>query len=178
SALTARKATQASSAMLDKVVVEASFDAAKDDSEREAALKLARDATTRFPISRLTAIEYIDLLQRMGRHRQAVDYLHSQLAVTHSDARYFKMLAISHAALQQKTLQHQATAELYVLQGSVPAAVDQLKLARSAADADFYTMSEVDARLRELNGQIEEQRKAAGKRAPPPDDDSKGKKSH
>jgi predicted Zn-dependent protease len=60
----------------------------------------------------------------------------------------------------------------------VPAAVDQLKLARTAADADFYTMSEVDARLRELNGQIEEQRKAAGKRAPPPDDDSKGKKSH
>ncbi|HEX4597523.1 MAG TPA: M48 family metalloprotease [Burkholderiaceae bacterium] len=178
SALTARKATQASSAMLDKVVVEASFDAAKDDSEREAALKLARDATTHFPISRLTAIEYIDLLQRMGRHRQAVDYLHSQLAVTHSDSRYFKMLAISHAALQQKTLQHQATAELYVLQGSVPAAVDQLKLARTAADADFYTMSEVDARLRELNGQIEEQRKAAGKRAPPPDDDSKGKKSH
>jgi predicted Zn-dependent protease len=87
------------------------------------------------------------------------------------------MLATSHAALQQKTLQHQATAELYVLQGAVPAAVEQLKLARSAADADFYTMSEVDARLRQLNGQIEEQRKAAGKR-PAPDDDGKSKKSH
>jgi beta-barrel assembly-enhancing protease len=75
------------------------------------------------------------------------------------------MLAVSHSALQQKTLQHQATAELYVLQGAVPAAVEQLKLARSAGDADFYTMSEVDARLRELNGQIEDQRKASGRRA-------------
>ena len=176
SALAARKATQASSAMLDKLVADASFDAARDDSEREAALKLARDDTAHFPISRLTAIEYADLLQRAGRHRQAVDYLHNQLALTRSDPRYFKMLAVSHAALQQKTLQHQATAELYVLQGAVPAAVDQLKLARTAADADFYTMSEVDARLRELNGQIDEQRKAAGKRAPPDDDDGKGKK--
>jgi predicted Zn-dependent protease len=173
SALAARKATSAPSAILDKLVVEASFDAAKDDSEREAALKLGRDATARFPVSRLTAIEYADLLQRMGRHRQAVDYLHSQLALTHSDPRYYKMLAVSHSVLQQKTLQHQATAELYVLQGAVPAAVEQLKLARSAADADFYTMSEVDARLRELNGQIEDQRKASGRKG---SDD--GKKPH
>jgi len=177
SALAARKATQSPSAMLDKIVSEASFDAAKDDSGREAALKLARDATAHFPTSRLTAIEYADLLQRVGRHQQAVDYLHNQLALTHSDPRYYKILAISHAALQQKTLQHQATAELYVLQGAVPAAVEQLKLARTAADADFYTMSEVDARLRQLNGQIDEQRKAAGKR-PAQDDDSKSKKSH
>jgi beta-barrel assembly-enhancing protease len=175
SALAARKATQAPSAMLDKLVAEASFDAAKDDGERDAALKLGRDATARFPVSRLTAIEYADLLQRAGRHKQAIDYLHNQLALTHSDTRYFRMLAASHAALQQKTLQHQATAELYVLQGSVPAAVEQLKLARSAADADFYTMSEVDARLRELNGQIREQQKAAGRKT---DDDSKEKKPH
>ncbi len=86
------------------------------------------------------------------------------------------MLAVSHAALQQKTLQHQATAEMYLLQGAVPAAVEQLKLARSAADADFYTMSEVDARLRWLNGQIQEARKASGKRSSPDDDGEKGKK--
>jgi predicted Zn-dependent protease len=180
SALLARKATQTPSAILDKLVTEASFDAAKDDSEREAALTLGREAAARFPVSRLTAIEYADLLQRVGRHQQAVDYLHSQLGLTHSDPRYFRMLATSHAALQQKTLEHQATAELYVLQGSVPAAVEQLKLARNAADADFYTMSEVDARLRELNGQIREQQKQSGRRGPPPDDDDggKGKKLH
>jgi len=176
SALTARRSTQGPSAILDKVVNEASFQAARDDNEREAALKSARETAARFPLSRLTAIEYADLLQRMGRNRQAVDYLREQLALTHSDPRYFQMLAVSHAALQQKTLQHQATAEMYLLQGAVPAAVEQLKLARSAADADFYTMSEVDARLRWLNGQIQEARKASGKRSSPDDDGEKGKK--
>jgi beta-barrel assembly-enhancing protease len=177
SALSARRGIQASSAILDKMVAEASFQAAHDDDGREAALKLAREATTRFPLSRLTAIEYIDMLQRVGKHRQAIDYLRNQLALTHSDPRYFRMLAVSHAALQEKTLQHQATAEMYVLQGAVPAAVEQLRLARSAADADFYTMSEVDARLRQLNGQIEEEEKAAGrKRTSSEDGDSKGKR--
>ncbi|HEX4585973.1 MAG TPA: M48 family metalloprotease [Burkholderiaceae bacterium] len=171
SALAARRGTQGSSAILDKLVAEASFQAATNDSERDAALKLARDATARFPLSRLTAIEYADVLQRAGQHRQAIDYLRDQLGLTHSDPRYFQMLAASHAALQQKTLQHQATAEMYVLQGAVPAAVEQLRLARSAADADFYTMSEVDARLRQLNGQIREQRKEAGKKDPGPDDE-------
>jgi predicted Zn-dependent protease len=179
SALTARHGTQAPSAILDKMVAEASFRVARDDGEREAALKLAREATARFPLSRLTAIEYAELLQRMGSHRQAIDYLRNQLALTHSDPRYFQMLAASHAALQEKTLQHQATAEMYVLQGAVPAAVEQLRLARSAADADFYTMSEVDARLRQLNGQIEEQQKASGKKRKSPDDgDDKDKKGN
>jgi predicted Zn-dependent protease len=175
-ALAARQSTPAVSAILDKLVTEASYEAADDDSQREAALKLGRDAAARFPLSRLTAIEYGSLLQRMGRHRQAIDYLRDQLALTHSDPRYFEMLAASHAALQQKTLQHQATAEMYVLQGAVPAAVEQLRLARSAADADFYTMSEVDARLRELRGQIKEQQKESGKRSGPDDDSDKGKK--
>jgi len=175
SALTARRGTQAPSAILDKLVAEASFQAARDDSEREAALKLAREATVRFPLSRLTAIEYADLLQRTGSHRQAIDYLRNQLALTHSDPRYFRMLAASHAALQEKTLQHQATAEMYVLQGAVPAAVEQLRLARSAADADFYTMSEVDARLRQLKGQIEEQQKGSGRKRSGSDGDKEKK---
>ncbi|MBV8211100.1 MAG: M48 family metallopeptidase [Burkholderiaceae bacterium] len=164
SALAARRSTQAPSAILDKAVTETSFQAATDDRGRQAALKLARDAAERFPLSRLTAIEYAGLLQRSGEHRQAIDYLRNQLALTHSDPRYYQMLAGSHAALQQKTLQHQAAAEMYVLQGAVPAAVEQLKLARSAADADFYTMSEVDARLRQLNDQIAEQKKGGRKR--------------
>lgn len=174
SARTARRLTTEPSAILDKLVTQATFYAASDDQGREAALKLARDAATRFPVSRLTAMEYVDLLQQAGHHRQAIDYLRQQLGLTHSDPKYYELLATSHAALQQKTLQHQATAEMYLLQGSMPAAMEQLKLARSAADADFYTMSEVDARLRQLNNQINEERKAAGKK--PTSDDGDGKK--
>jgi len=175
-AQTARQATKASSPTLDKLVNEASLAAATTDEQREAALNGAREATARFPLSRLTAIEYAEALQRLGRHRAAIDYLRGQLALTHSDPSYYDMLAISHAALQQKTLQHQATAEKYLLEGERGAAVEQFKLARSAADADFYTMSEVDARLRELNDQIKEEQKASGKKHDDSDSGGKGKK--
>ena len=47
----------------------------------------------------------------------------------------------------------------------------------SAADADFYTMSEVDARLRQLRGQIREQQKDSGRKGSGSDDeDSKDSK--
>jgi len=176
SAMAARRSTQASSAILDKLVDEAGFAAAGNDAERETAIKQAHDATARFPLSRLTAIEYVDQLQRQGHHRVAIDYLRSQLALTRSDPRYFELLATSHAALQQKTLQHQATAEMYMLQGAPGAAVEQLKLARSAADADFYTMSEVDARLRQISGLLRQAEKDSGHRRSEPDSGGDGKK--
>jgi predicted Zn-dependent protease len=50
-------------------------------------------------------------------------------------------------------MQHQAQAEYYVLQGSLPAAIEQLQLARSAGDGDFYQLSVIDARLKELRNQ-------------------------
>jgi len=50
------------------------------------------------------------------------------------------------------------------LKGSLPAAIQQLQLARDAGDADFYTLSAVDARLRDLRTrQAEEKKEMAGK---------------
>jgi beta-barrel assembly-enhancing protease len=175
SAVMARGETRAPSAMLDKLVNQATLAAAGNDAEHEAALKATFETTTRFPLSRLTAIEYADELQKLGRHKDVIDYLHNQLALTHSDARYFQLLAVSHAALQQKTLQHQATAEVYLLEGARAAAVEQLKLARNAGDADFYTMSEVDARLREISDEMRQEVEAKHKREEPKQDPDTGK---
>ena len=43
---------------------------------------------------------------------------------------------------------------MYALLGSTEAAVYQLSLAQKVADGDFYTMSQIDARLRELREQL------------------------
>jgi predicted Zn-dependent protease len=53
----------------------------------------------------------------------------------------------------KRLLQHQAQAEVYVLQGSIPAAIEQLTLARAAGDGDFYQLSVIDARLKDLRTQ-------------------------
>jgi len=177
-ALAARRlAKQQPAPMLDKAVSDARYAAARTPAERDAAIALARDATARFPLSRMTAMHYVDLLQRDGRHDVAVAYLREQLALPRSDSTYFSLLARSYSELGQRTLQHQAVAEAYLLMGSTPAALEQLQLARKAADADFYVLSEVDARVRQLAQQMKEQREdmiRQGQR-PPDDDRQKGR---
>ena len=172
----ARRLARTPAAMLDKIVSEARFTAARTDTERAEAVRFARDAMLRFPISRLAAINYVELLQRSGQHEAAAAYLREQIALPKSEPAYYELLARSYAALDRKTLQHQATAEMYLLLGSLPAAIDQLQSARRFADADFYVMSEVDARLRQLTQKIREQRGelAKGGRAAPPDEGHKG----
>jgi hypothetical protein len=44
-----------------------------------------------------------------------------------------------------------ALAESYVLSGALPAAVDQLNIARKAQDVSFYDQAVIDARERELH---------------------------
>jgi predicted Zn-dependent protease len=58
----------------------------------------------------------------------------------------------------------------------VPAAIDQLQQARRANDADFYTMSEVDARLRQLNQQMREYREQLAREGRSVPDDSTGRR--
>jgi predicted Zn-dependent protease len=65
----------------------------------------------------------------------------------------------AYAALGKRLLQHQAQAEVYVLQGSLPAAIEQLTLARAAGDGDFYQLSVVDARLKDLRTQHSQEAK-------------------
>ena len=173
----ARRASPAPSAMLDKLLSQAQLAAARSDADRAEALRLAREATQRYPLSRLTSLHYVDTLQKAEQHDAAVGYLREQLAVPRSDPRLFERLALSYERLGRRALQHQATAEMYVLRGAGTAAVEQLQLARRANDADFYTMSEVDARLRQLTQQMRERREELARegRRPPPDED-KGKR--
>lgn len=168
----ARRGTKAPSAILDKVVSEARYFAAvaaNDEAGREQALREAHEAVQRFPLSRLTAQHYVTMLQHMDRHQQAIDYLRDQLAVPKTDPNYYAALARSYTALNRRTLQHQAVAEMYALLGALPSAVDQLQMARKAADADFYVMSEIDARLRQLQQQIKENAEQAVRNRPQDD---------
>lgn len=167
----ARKRAATATPMLDKLYAQARFAAAATPQERDDAIRFAREATTRFPVSRLTALNHVDLLQQAGRHEEVIAYLREQIALPRGEPKQYELLARSYAAMNRRTLQHQATAELYVALGATPAAIEQLQLARKAADADFYVLSEVDARLRQLQQQLKEQREAlarSGRRSEEP----------
>jgi predicted Zn-dependent protease len=93
---------------------------------------------------------YLALLHQAGRYAEARDLISRELKLYPKDLRLHSLYAKTYAALGKRLLQHQAQAEVYVLQGSYPAAIEQLMLARSAGDGDFYQVSIVEARLKEL----------------------------
>jgi predicted Zn-dependent protease len=66
-------------------------------------------------------------------------------------------LAKAYAAQGKQALQHLALAESYALSGSLPAALDQLLIARRAPDASFYNQSVIDAREREFQARRREE---------------------
>lgn len=179
----ARKLARKSVPMLEKIAAEARYLAAERlsasearEAELAAAIKQAQEAAAQFPLSRVSALLYVQLLQRHGEHERAIAFVREQLAISKTQVKYHELLARSHAALGHMTLSHQATAEAYVLLGATQPAVQQLQLARKAADADFYVLSEVDARLRQLTAKLREERDEAlraGRPAPVPPPEEK-----
>lgn len=114
------------------------------------ARKLLAEARTRYPYSRPVLYAHVAALQTTSLHDQAAETLIEAVRAYPGDSRLRALQSQSYAALGKRLLQHQAQAEYYALEGSMPAAIEQLQLARRAGDGDFYQLSAVDARLKEL----------------------------
>jgi predicted Zn-dependent protease len=120
-------------------------------------LTIYRDAMVRFPLNQGLTYGYGAALIGARRFDEALRFAEVQLQSYPQDVRLYKMRAESFAGLGKRAQQHQALAEVFSLQGQTAAAIEQLELAQRAADANFYEMSAIDARLRELKRrQIEE----------------------
>ena len=120
-----------------------------------------KQALARYPNNRALNYAYIEALQQLGKNRDAAALLDEQLKNYPRDARLYGLQAKGYASLGKRLLQHQAQAEAYVLQGSLPAAIEQLQLAQKSGDGDFYQLSSVEARLRDLRKQFEQETKEA-----------------
>jgi predicted Zn-dependent protease len=99
------------------------------------------------------AYAHVASLQDAGRNEAALDTLAEAIRLYPRDARLYQLRAGTYAALGKRLAAHQAQGEAYALQGSLPAAIEQMQLARQAGDGDFYQLSVVDARLQELRAQ-------------------------
>ena len=100
-------------------------------------------------------------MQEAGQNDAALAALRDALGAYPKDARLYGMQAKTYAALGKRLLQHQSQGEAYALKGSLQAAIEQLTLARSSGDGDFYPLAVVDARLKELRAQYAAEMKEA-----------------
>jgi predicted Zn-dependent protease len=113
-------------------------------------LRLYTEALLRFPQHPGLVYGYAAALIDARRFADALRFVQDRLASRGDDVRLHKLRAQCHAGLGQVALQHQALAEAFALMGQTAAAIEQLQLAQRAADANFYDMSAIDARLRQM----------------------------
>ena len=122
-----------------------------------AALQIYRDALARYPLSRALSYGHIDALLSTGNAPGALRVASAETQTYPSDPRLHGLLAKTYAALGKRVQQHRAQAEVYALKGQLQAAIEQLQIAQKSGDGDFYELSAVDSRLRELKArQVEE----------------------
>ena len=110
----------------------------------------ASQAHQKFPLSRMLARQYADAMIASGKLDQAAAFLRDQVQQYREEPKLYDQLAKAYAAQGKIALQHMALAESYVLSGALPAAVDQLNMARKAKDVSFYDQAVIDARERDL----------------------------
>lgn len=121
------------------------------------ALKAAESARTGFPLSRGITRQYAEAMLAAGKHDEATRFLRDQTQLYRSEPQLYDLLAKSYAAQGKQSLQHFALAESYALSGSLPAALDQLLIARRAPDASFYDQAMIDAREKEFQARWREE---------------------
>lgn len=137
------------------------IDVRQAQGDAAGAVALAERARKTFPLSRMIAQNYADTLQQAGRHDEAIAYLRDQLRQYRGEPVLYELIAKSYAAKGDAMVSHRMLGEAYDLRGSVAAALEQMKIARNVAppNADFYELSQVDARLRVLQARWDEIRK-------------------
>ncbi len=114
------------------------------------ALAVSQEGRNRFPLSRALTMRHADVLLANGRQGDAVAFLRDQAQIYRIDAGVQRALARAYAEQGKQALQHMSLAEHYALMGALPAAMEQLRIARGAPDATFYDQAVIDAREREL----------------------------
>lgn len=116
----------------------------------KAAARRFEEALKRYPGAGALRYGYADSLLAAGDEQSARRFLADAVQQYPGDPKLLGLLAKTYAALGRLGGQHRAQAELYVLNGQLAAAIDQLQLAQRVKGLDFYEQSAIDARLREL----------------------------
>jgi predicted Zn-dependent protease len=127
------------------------------------ALSIAEAAAARFTGARALGHIQAEAMIAMRDYAKAADFLQDQLKLYRSDPVLWRLLAQTYYGMNQPAMAHRASAEEYALIGGWLAAIEQLKLSQRAGNLDFYTASQIDVRIKELQAEYmrEQQEKNA-----------------
>jgi len=118
--------------------------------QHEAALKQLAQVKAVYPRSRALNVATINAQLKTHQYDSAITWLKAQSKARPDETLWWALLAQAYSQSGKKALQHSALAEKYVTEGAWVGAIEQMKLAKLAGDADFYQASEIDARARQI----------------------------
>jgi predicted Zn-dependent protease len=118
--------------------------------QTSAAATLTAAALAKNRAYRPLAYQHIKALLAADQAQAALSFIMDRQRIWPSDGALFAFKAQALQALGQMTASFLAQAEFYVLADRLDAAIEQLQIAQRQGKADFFTLSIIDARLREL----------------------------
>ena len=116
----------------------------------EEALRIHRAALTRYGSDRPLALAHAHLLIDAGQPAAALAFIEEKRPFWPEDPALQRAQARALLALGRRAEGHLAEAEAQLLLDQPARAMEQLQQARRAGDGDFFTLSRIDARMREL----------------------------
>jgi predicted Zn-dependent protease len=134
--------------------------------KNQEALQIAQDALRAYPQSYAAGAAVVNAELKMGRTNEAIAWLKARTRSQPNEILWWSMLSNAYDQAKNVPMRHYALGEKYALEGAWPSAIEQLRIARSIGGSDFYQSSSIDARLREMQRQYQEELKEQGRQLP------------
>lgn len=113
-----------------------------------------------FPDNRGLIYGYAEHLLAIKQPDNVIKLIHNKQDLYADDAYFYDLLAKAYSLKNKELLSHQALGEAYYRKYDLPHAVEQMDLAVKAKDGDFYQNSIVEARLKQLQSLLADEKKA------------------
>ena len=134
--------------------------------KNDEALQIAQATLKAYPQSYAAGVAMMNAYLKLGRTNDAIAWLKVRTRSQPNEVVWWSMLSSAYDQAKNIPMRHYALGEKYALEGAWPSAIEQLKIARASGGADFYQGSSIDARLREMQKQYQEELKELGKNFP------------
>ncbi|MCB1983876.1 MAG: M48 family metallopeptidase [Burkholderiales bacterium] len=120
------------------------------NGQTDDALKIYRTALRIYPQHKALIHGYANALLLNHQIDTALELINRELQFHPKDIQLYRLQARAYALQDKLMLKHRAQAEVYILQGYYDPAIEQLQIALKHDNGDFYQLSTVEARLRQL----------------------------
>jgi predicted Zn-dependent protease len=108
-----------------------------------------------FPSNRALIYGYAEHFLAIKQTDKMIKFVQNKMRAYPNDAYFYQLLAKAYTVKGKALLRHQAQAEAYYRQYNYQKAVEQMTFATRAKDGSFYEKSIVEARLKDLQRQLE-----------------------